>query len=580
VEAVVTTLFEKNNAVEGFFLQEEDTDADADLLTSEGIFVYCGRQCPAALSAGQLVNVSGIPAEYFGMSQINANNKSGGITILSRAPARVSPTVFTLPANGSTADEAMFEFLEGMLVTHPKKLVISEYFQLGRFGQLVLSAATRTHQFTTTNLPSIANFSRFQDTLNASRIILDDLNNDQNEALGKLDKPYFYPQGGLSTNNYFRGGDSINDLTGVMHWSFSGSKGTNAWRIRPVPNQDYTFLPENPRPNNPASIAGDLKVASFNVLNYFTTIDTAGNVCGPSRLACRGADSAAEIHRQHSKIIAALSQLNADIFVLVEIENDEGAALQSLTTALSGVTGKEFRMIDTGSIGTDAIKVGMLYNVDKVNPAGSFAILNSDVDSRFNDSRNRPMLAQAFTELASGAKFTIVAGHLKSKGSNCDNLGDRDIGDGQGNCNKTRTLATQALADWLATDPTHSGNSNILILGDFNAYAMEDPIVTMERAGYTNLIQKIIGQDAYSYVFDGQLGYLDHALASPSLQTQVTGAFIWHINADEVNLLDYNDTIQDPSEATFERRSSANELFTENPTRASDHDPIIVGLSF
>ena len=55
-------------------------------------------------------------------------------------------------------------------------------------------------------------------------------------------------------------------------------------------------------------------------------------------------------------------------------------------------------------------------------------------------------------------------------------IGDPDLGDGAGNCNLTRTVPPQALVDWLATDPTGSGDADFLIIGDLNAYDKEDPI--------------------------------------------------------------------------------------------------------
>ena len=67
--------------------------------------------------------------------------------------------------------------------------------------------------------------------------------------------------------------------------------------------------------------------------------------------------------------------------------------------------------------------------------------------------------------------------------------------------------------NWLATDPTGTGDADILLIGDYNSYAMEDPITVIKNAGFTNLIESFLGPDAYSYVFDGQWGYLDHALA-------------------------------------------------------------------
>lgn len=139
------------------------------------------------------------------------------------------------------------------------------------------------------------------------------------------------------------------------------------------------------------------------------------------------------------------------------------------------------------------------------------------------------------------------------------------MGDGQGNCNLTRTNAANALVNWLATDPTGSGDPDFLIIGDLNAYAMEDPIDAIKAGGYTNLIEAFIGLDAYSYVYDGQAGYLDHALANADLTPQVTDVVEWHINADEPAALDYNDYNQP-------------DLYNPDPYRASDHDPVLIGL--
>ena len=187
------------------------------------------------------------------------------------------------------------------------------------------------------------------------------------------------------------------------------------------------------------------------------------------------------------------------------------------------------------------------------------------------------MLIQTFEQVSTGGRFTIAVNHLKSKGSPCD--GDPDALDGQGNCNLTRAAAAEALADYLATDPTGSGDPDVLVVGDLNSYRLEDPITELRDAGYTDLQEHFETADAYSYVFDGQLGYLDTALANPALFGQVTGTTTWHINADEVPLFDYNDAIRDPGELqAFERESNALELYEPDPLRSSDHDPVLVGL--
>jgi predicted extracellular nuclease len=354
-----------------------------------------------------------------------------------------------------------------------------------------------------------------------------------------------------------RAGDTIAGLTGALGYAFG------AYEIHPV--ESVSFDRVNHRDPAPADVGGSLTVASFNVLNYFTTIDTGPDICGPSGdMDCRGADSADEFTRQRAKIISALSTLDADIVGLMEIENNATAAIQDLVDGLNAVMGAgTYAFIDTGAIGTDAIKVALIYKPASVTPAGDYAILDSTVDDRFIDTRNRPVLAQTFEQVTDGARLTVAVNHLKSKGSPCDDIGDPDVGDGQGNCNLTRTSAAEALVDWLA--PDGSDDPDVLIIGDLNAYAMEDPITAIKSAGYTDLIQAELGADAYSYVFYGQAGYLDHALANASLTDQVTGVTEWHINADEPSALNYNNYNQ-PA------------LYSPDPYRASDHDPVVVGL--
>jgi uncharacterized protein len=204
-----------------------------------------------------------------------------------------------------------------------------------------------------------------------------------------------------------------------------------------------------------------------------------------------------------------------------------------------------------------------------VTPIGDFVILDSTVDPRFLDTKNRPALAQTFQSAGRGGVFTVVVNHLKSKGTDCNDVGDPDAGDGSGNCNLTRTAAAEALVDWLATDPTGSGDDDFLVIGDLNSYDKEDPIDALRAGGFTDLVHAFGGEFAYSYVFDGQLGYLDHALAGSGLVDEVAGAAVWHINADEPDILDYDMTFKQPAQDA---------LYEPNAFRSSDHDPVIVGL--
>lgn len=579
VQAIVTSLFERGDVLDGFFIQEEASDADNNPATSEGIYVFCRNGgCPSDLAVGDLVTVNGRVTEFFDVSQVDTTN--GSITKVSSGNTLPAPTNISLPAGGPTNDAATFENVESMRISVSTRLVVSEYFQLARHGEIVLTAEARPEQFTDANAPSQAGLASFLADLASRRIILDDDNNDQNDATSGVEdnEAYPYPVVGLSATNSFRGGDSITELTGVMHWSWAGRADTDAWRIRPS-GEENTFVAENPRPAAPDPVGGSVTVASFNVLNYFTTLDVAGATCGPSALGCRGAHSTAELNRQRSKIVSALNTMDADVIGLIEIENDAGASVADLVTALNAVAGAgTYDYVNTGAIGGDAIKVAFVYKPAVVSEATPFAILDSSVDPTFIDDKNRPVLIQTFEEVATGARFTVAVNHLKSKGSDCDDLGDPDNNDGQANCSGTRAAAATALANYLEFDPTGSDSDNMLIIGDLNAYASEDAVTALTNFGYTDLVNQFEGPEAYSYVFDGQVGYLDHALANAALAPHVTGVDVWHINADEPSLLDYNDDIEDGQEQPFERKSNFTSLFEPGPYRSSDHDPVLIGL--
>jgi len=595
IEGIVVGDYQGANGLKGFFVQEEDADADNNPSTSEGIFVYENATNLASVMVGDKVRVTGTPSEFFGSTQLSSLTsilKCGIGTIPAVSPLTLS--VRNVPngnlAIATAAIDSYYEPFEGMLVKFPANLKVSEYFELERFGQLVLSQGGRIPTFTNVRNPSEAGYINHQIMLAKRQIVLDDGNDIQNfYTTNNAALPY--PTGGLSITNRFRGGDTIKNLTGVLQYSFS------QWRLRPVEELvDYTFVAENPRKATSPNVGGDLKVASFNVLNYFTTVDTTPSTssgpCAPSATQdCRGADSAAELARQTDKAAQALCGLNADIVGLMEIENNASASLQALVDAANGVCGANtFSYINTGTIGTDAIKVALLYKPATVSPVNAYQLLDSTDDVRFIDDKNRPSLAQTFSQTATGERLTIVVNHLKSKGSACDDVNPLDVdkNDGQGNCNLTRKAAAEALVDWLASDPTGSGDPDYLIIGDLNSYAKEDPIKAIEKGAddnaaktndnYTNMVKNFGGNATYSYVFDGQTGYLDHALASKSLVSQITGTANWHINADEPPSFDYNDTIKDNGEASFEAKSAALPLYAADQYRTSDHDPVVIGV--
>jgi predicted extracellular nuclease len=571
-QGVVVGDFEGGAAASGFYMQ--DLNGDGNTATSDGIFVFTGSA--DTVSVGDVVRVNGYARERFNQTALNgSNSNSAPVTnIVPCGTGSVAPTDVSLPFESLTYPERF----EGMLVRLPQALTIAEYFNYDRFGEIVLALPLNgeSRAFTPTSIEEPGAPALARALANSlSRITLDDAQSAQNPPT--LRHPNGQP---FSLTNLFRGGDTVQNTVGVLGYDF------NLYRIVPTGPADYTAA--NPRPAAPELVGGNLRAAAMNTLNYFLTLDyptgdPRDNKCGPAQnVECRGADfdQPAEFSRQRAKLLDALEDINADVLGLNELENTTGVEpLADIVAGLNAAQGAgTYAYISTGTIGTDAIKVGLIYKPAMVTPVGTYEILDSAVDPRFIDTKSRPALAQTFDEVATGARFTVVVNHLKSKGSSCDDIGDPDTGDGQGNCNGTRTLAAQALVDWLATDPTGSGDPDFLIMGDLNSYAMEDPIDAVkagsdDTAGtaddWTNLIAEYQGTYAYSYVFDGQAGYLDHGMANASLAGQVTGAADWHINADEPDVLDYDTSFKPPAQDA---------LYEPNAYRSSDHDALVIGL--
>lgn len=558
IEGVVVGDFQNNalpdnGDLNGFHIQ--DPISDGDPTTSDGVFVYAPGGIDVTVGDG--VRVRGSVSEYNGMTEITASQMwvcSSGNSI--------APTTLSLPV--ASVDD--FEAYEGMLVTFLQDLYISEYFNFDRYGEIVL---TSTRHLTPTAQYEPGSQEVF-DAMQAyilDRILVDDGRTTQNPD------PASHPNGSdFTLDNLFRGGDLVTNLTGVLDYGY------NLYRIQPTQGADYTAV--NLRTETPDIIEGDLKVASFNVLNYFLDIDYGVDYCGPSgNMECRGADTIEELERQRAKILAALSDIEADIFGLMEIQNDEDESVADLVAGLNEITGTDtYTYIHTGFIGTDAIKVALIYKPGSVTPVGNYAILDSTVDPRFIDTLNRPVLAQTFKDNLTNETFTVAVNHLKSKGSACDV--DPDLGDGAGNCNLTRKAAAEALVDWLANNAIFPNVKNYLIIGDLNSYDKEDPIDVIKagpdgiigtKDDYLDTMYEYRGEYAYGYVFDGQIGYLDYAMANLDMASNIVDVNFWHINADEADLINYDLDFKLPAQV---------ELYAPDAYRSSDHDPVIISLIF
>ena len=567
----------------GFFMQ--DPVGDGNPLTSDGIFVFTGSTGFPAAVAGNEVQVIATVVEFNTGVAGNADTSAHTVTELAGVSAvtllgsgrSISPTLVTLPE--LVNDD--LERYEGMLVALAGLFTVNQNFFQGRFGQLTLALGGRLETPTNRYRPGTPQAIALADENARRRILLDDGSSLQNP------NPIPY----LGANGLGRAGDTVASVTGVLDYGLATNSTAGAGDYKIHPTVAPVFSPAHPRTSAPEAVGGNLKVASFNVLNYFTTFtngETASGLTGQgcslgtsvAASNCRGANNASEFGRQRSKIVEAMAALNADVLGLMEIQNNGNTAVQNLVDALNATVGAgsyvSIGLPPQGS-GTDAIRPAMIYKPAKLSPAG---LPDSDTDA----INNRPTLAQTFS-LANGERFTLLVNHLKSKGScpavgDADYSGNNDIGDGQGCWKLRRVLQANRLRSYVAQRQTAAGSSDVLLIGDFNAYAQEDPIFALTSNGFIDQVGRF-SSFGYSYVFDGAAGRLDHAIASNTLSARVNKVVHWHINADEAAVLDYNQEFKAP-----ELRCGVGGIstcpadpYTVSPYRSSDHDPVLAGLS-
>lgn len=557
VRGVITADYRYENGFSGFYLQTPDSKAKANL--SNAIFVYLpSSSLIKGGKVGEEVILKGRLTAY--QNQLQIDQLDQNIQTCNQQANSVTAQAFNLPFSSLTDSTGHVPRLyQGMWVKIPQSLTVSENYNYGRYGELSLSLGRLyipTNLYPAKSSEALALAKQNQ----LSKIILDD-------GFGNQNRTPWLPQN-FSAANTLRSGNQVKNVEGILEYRFG------AWRIQPIQNkaQPEIVKDSNPRVSLPTKEAKQIRVASFNVLNY----DNGAEKGFPTE---RGANSLVEFNKQHQKIVSALKAIDADVYGLMEIANngyDDKSAIAHLTQAL----GKDWKYIippNTQKLGTDAIAVAIIYNSARVKPVNA-AVVYDDLSQK-----NRVTLAQSFQALTGGKNFTVVPNHLKSKGSCPEDKTsqDADQSDGQGCWNATRLTAVQKLMQWIATNPTKTPQPNYLLVGDMNSYAKEDPILALEKANYKILLndEKIgQGKNAYSYVFgvasdttgNGGAGNLDHAIADSSLYPLVKRAFAWHINADEPTALDYNEEFKSDEQKVL--------FYAEDAYRSSDHDPVIVDL--
>ena len=538
---IITADWTATEQLGGFFIQSISADQDQDPATAEGLFIAT-EELPATAAAGSFVYVTGVVAEAQQLTQLQ---QVSNVSICSTPQTLPEPIALQLPQ----AEANSFEQYEGMLVAFAQDLVVNGHYQLARHGQFEV-AHERLYTPTQVVAPG-ADAQQLAQQNQLAKLLIDD-----NRAPNPAQVPYPAPE--LSADNTLRSGDTLQGAVGIM------SQYQRQYRLQPT--TQLTFEASNPRPAAlPQPAQNTIRVAAFNVLNYFNGEGDAKTF--PTQ---RGAKTAAQFKRQHDKIVAALAAMNADIIGLMEIENDgyaEHSAIVELTQALAVKTGQPWRFIQAGDerFGSDTITNGLLYRSDKVEPQGAVVSINQ---APF-DSRSRLPLIQRFAPLNTVENLVVAVNHFKSKGS-CpkdSSHPDANQDDGQACWNATRTQSAELLADTLDQHPELSRHSLRVLLGDFNAYAKEDPITTLLSKGYYNRLDSFDAA-AYSYVYDAQAGSLDHLLVSAALNPRVVKQGIWSINADEPTALQYS------------YADTQAHWYAPSAYRASDHDPVYADIQF
>ncbi|GAB4100917.1 ExeM/NucH family extracellular endonuclease [Sinomonas halotolerans] len=560
----------------GYYIQTPGTGGTIDFGThtaSSGIFVSSSATV-GQVKAGDHVQVRGTVQESFGLTQISV--PAGGATVLPDAAPEVKGALVGLPA------EPHREALEGMLVTPQGPFTVTDNYNLNKYGELGVTDGTSPLLSPTTQAEPGAAAAAAAASNSAHTVTLDDgsTTNFLSSATTKA-----IPLPWLTATDPVRVGSPVAFTTDVV-FDYRNS----LWKFQPLTqltrDNAATVKPASfgaTRPAAPAAVGGTVQIGTFNVLNYFTTTgDTLGNCTfysdregNPITVSggcdARGAANAANLERQRAKIVAAVNKTTADVLALNEVENslwfgkDRDDALSRLVLALNASapgTWDYVRSPNARPGSEDVIRTAFIYRVAAVEPVGTSVILD---DPAFSNARQP--LAQSFKAkgAADSAKFLAIANHFKSKSGSGATGANADQGDGQGAYNADRVAQAKALVAFAAQQQAAQGTDKVFLLGDFNAYAKEDPVKEILAAGYSKT-HPALGKQ--SYAFGGAVGSLDHVFASPAAASAVTGQDVWNINSPEPVAFEYS-----------RYNYNATLFYAPDQYRASDHDPILVGAN-
>ena len=615
-EGEVTAVY-ATRGLNGFFIQTPGADtANA----SDAIFVFAGSSFSPYPAIGDSVRVTGTAGEFGGQTQISQTNVSG----IADLPGSVTPktsvpgAACALPGTGCDTLATLAadrEAMEGELIQPTAPWTVTDAYDFspfwpgvaaggGHFGEIGLAANSTQPLVAPTEVidaQASAAITARTNYNNAHRLILDDGSSLNYTTAANTGTSFPW----LTAGHAVRVGAEVTFPAPVVFTA----RNTD-WRL--IPTTPVTGAPTGTQPQieqtrddfdqGPADVGGDVKLATFNVLNFFPTTgveyvaagggngcsyfnDRAGapvttNQCGNPNLSSgngpRGAANETNLTRQRDKIVAAINTANADVVSLEELENSvkfgkpRDFAIDALVTALNADVGAgTWAAVPSPSPANlpptadqDVIRSGFIYKPANVALVGGSVVLADESGPGGNFEDAREPLAQAFKKAGTpdSEAFAVIVNHFKSKGS-----GTPDP-DGQGNADDRRELQAQSLVTFADEFKTLRGITRVFLAGDFNAYSHEDPIDILNGAGYTNL-ESTIDPEEKSYNFDGQIGSLDHVLANGPALADVADVDVWQINSYESVYYEYS-----------RFNYNITQLYAANPFRSSDHNPEVIGI--
>ncbi len=563
----------------GFFLQTPDAGADADPMTSEGIFVFTSSAPPASAEVGALVQVSATVVEFVPPAdplQPPLTELSSPVVVqLSTGNPLPTPVPLTLSFPDPAGAFDQMERVEGMRVSAASLTVAGP--TLGNVNEPNATATTNgVFYATVTGHPRPVREPGVQEP---------------DPAPGTVPRFDTNPES-IRVDSDAGGHAAIDAGAGALLGGVSGPVDYAFRKYTIVPEAGAVITvgdgPTATAVTPPESV--ELTIASYNLERFFDDVNDPS--IGEPVLTPVAFDG--RLGRASLGIRDYLG--TPDIVGVVEVENL--STLQALAARISAdaiadgqpdplyaahlVEGNDVGGIDVGYLVKTAL-VGASPRVEVVEVVQELAgtlFVNPDLSTELLNDRP-PLRLGAIVHFGGGDAWpvTVLVNHLRSlngaaspaPGSNgWSTVGDR--------VRAKRLAQAEDLADLVQARQTADPEENIVLIGDFNAFEVNDGLVhsmgviagapvpddqTVVPGDGIDLVTPdfaLVNAGEYSFVFDGNAQSLDHALVGAGVMASTAELRVEHarINADFPEVA----------------RNAAGVV-----ERLSDHDPLLLYLT-